>query len=210
MDTIKTAQKPRVTTATRRALTALLLMATCWPVAVLAHSADSTRGFLDGLLHPVFGPDHFLAMLSVGIVSAQLGGRYIWIVPTVFVTAMVSGAVFGIYGYVWPATELGIALSVLTLGLAIVLVRDKRYGWPIMAITAVFGSLHGHAHGLEMPGSADPVFYAGGFLLGTTSIHVLGVLIGHTLTVRRSRTLFLRILGGMIAVAGVVFVAVAA
>ncbi|MFZ5637345.1 MAG: HupE/UreJ family protein [Pseudomonadota bacterium] len=182
-------------------------MASSWPAGAFAHTADSAQGFLTGLLHPVFGPDHFLAMLSVGIVSAQLGRRYVWIVPAVFVTAMIVGAVFGIYGHEWPATELGIALSVLVLGIAIMLVRDDRYRWPIMLVTALFGSLHGHAHGLEMPGAADPVFYAGGFLTGTTAIHILGVAIGHGMTVRGALTRYLRILGCAIAIVGVVFVA---
>jgi HupE/UreJ protein len=32
-------------------------------------------------MHPVFGVDHLLAMIGVGVVSAQLGGRNIWRIP---------------------------------------------------------------------------------------------------------------------------------
>lgn len=35
-------------------------------------------GFLTGLTHPVLGVDHLLAMVSVGILSTQLGGRALW------------------------------------------------------------------------------------------------------------------------------------
>ena len=40
-----------------------------------AHTFTGMVGFYDGLSHPVLGIDHFLAMVSVGIVSAQIGGR---------------------------------------------------------------------------------------------------------------------------------------
>ena len=39
--------------------------------AVHAHTFTGMVGFYDGLSHPVLGIDHFLAMVSVGIVSAQ-------------------------------------------------------------------------------------------------------------------------------------------
>jgi urease accessory protein len=65
------------------ALTVLFVMAA--PSIAHAHSAESAEGFMSGLLHPVFGLDHFLAMLSVGIVSAQLGRERIWTVPGMFV-----------------------------------------------------------------------------------------------------------------------------
>lgn len=182
------------------------MLVLCWPGGALAHSENFAEGFLTGLMHPVFGPDHFLAMLSVGIVSAQLGGRYILAVPAVFVSAMIVGAVFGIYGSEWPAMESGIALSVLLLGIAIVFVRDRRYRWLIMLVTALFGSLHGNAHGLEMPRAADPVFYAAGFLVGTSAIHILGVVIGHAAMARPALVRYLRILGVAIALVGAYFV----
>jgi len=152
----------------------------------------------------VFGPDHFLAMMSVGIVSAQLGGHYIYGVPAIFVTGMIAGAVAGIFGMAWPLTELGIATSVLMLGVAVVLVKNTSNGLPIMLVTILFGSLHGHAHGLEMPTAADPVFYAAGFVLATTAIHIFGVLIGHVLTLRPALVRWLRYMGGCIAAVGLV------
>ena len=39
--------------------------------AVHAHTFTGMVGFYDGLSHPVLGIDHFLAMVSVGIVIAQ-------------------------------------------------------------------------------------------------------------------------------------------
>jgi len=44
------------------------------PGLALAHEANSLPlgSFLGGLTHPVLGPDHFLAMVSVGVLSAQM------------------------------------------------------------------------------------------------------------------------------------------
>ena len=46
------------------------------PDTLYAHSLKSDGGFMAGLSHPVLGFDHLLAMLSVGILSTQMGGRY--------------------------------------------------------------------------------------------------------------------------------------
>ena len=63
---------------------------------VSAHTFTGMIGFYDGLSHPVLGMDHFLAMVSVGIISAQVGGRAIWTIPTTFVGVMIIGGIFGI------------------------------------------------------------------------------------------------------------------
>jgi urease accessory protein len=158
------------------------LVALWFPLLAHAHTGLSAEGFLSGFLHPVFGFDHFLAMLSVGIVSTQLGGWSIWTVPGTFVTFMIIGGIAGAYGSAWPFSEIGIATSVIVLGIAIAVVRSDSPRLAVMAITAFFGCLHGHAHGVEMPRAADPVFYAGGFVMSTALIHLLGVGIGHVMT----------------------------
>ena len=55
-------------------------------------------GFLTGLLHPALGFDHLLAMLSVGILSVQIGGNAIWHVPATFVLIMIFGGFLGMQG----------------------------------------------------------------------------------------------------------------
>ena len=134
-------------------------------------------GFMAGLTHPVLGFDHLLAMLSVGILSAQMGGLAIWRVPLTFVLVMLGGGVLGINGIPLFSVELGIALSVLALGVAIAL--EKKLS-PMLAMIFVgfFAIFHGHAHGTEMPSLSKPMFYACGFVLGTAGIHVAGVLVG--------------------------------
>lgn len=172
----------------------------CFPSVVYGHVAgEEGTGFASGFLHPLAGLDHFLAMLGVGIVSAQLGGRRIFTIPALFVLSMIGGAAAGVYGSAWPFTELGIAISVVVLGTAIATVRENGSAWPVMLVVVLFGSLHGHAHGLELPQAADPVYYAAGFVTSTASIHLLGVGIGHVFTTWASAGTLLRHLGsGMV------------
>ena len=68
-----------------------------FPVMILFHSYGG-GGILSGFLHPLLGIDHLLAMLAVGILSAQIGGRALWTVPATFVGTMAVGAFLGIAG----------------------------------------------------------------------------------------------------------------
>src|SRR5262245_14189904 len=89
------------------------------PAAAWAHTGGPDTGLMDGLMHPVFGPDHLIAMICVGVVSSQLGGHNLWRIPVAFVSAMAAGGALGILQIALFSTELGIALSVLVLGIAI-------------------------------------------------------------------------------------------
>lgn len=138
-------------------------------------------GLIDGLIHPILGIDHLLAMLSVGVVSAMLGRRAIWCIPVAFVVAMAVGGLAGLRGIVLPYAEVWIAASLVGLGLAIgigerISVAGKVLPLLILSIfVIVFGMAHGNAHGLEAPKTAEPAAFALGFLLGTSLLHLTGV-----------------------------------
>jgi len=146
------------------------------PNLVLANELTQ-GGFISGLSHPILGFDHLLAMVSVGILSAQMGGRAIWSVPFVFVAVMLLGGALGIQGVPIFSVEVGIAFSVFALGIALV-AEKKAPPMLAMLLVAVFAIFHGHAHGTEMPHLAQPILYALGFFVGTASLHIVGVLIG--------------------------------
>lgn len=182
----------------------LLSLLCLLPAPLFAHTGHDTLGFSNGLTHPVFGPDHLLAMLSVGILSAQMGGRAIWTVPLAFISFMLVGGLLGMFGLPFFPVEIGIAVSVLSLGLAIA--TNKKF--PViltMAGVALFALFHGHAHGAEMPGAAQPALYALGFISGTTVIHLLGVALGWSSTRHPAGALRLRWAGLSIAVLGLFF-----
>ena len=177
------------------------------PTPAYAHEGGNMPlgGFLSGLVHPVLGYDHLLAMLSVGILSAQIGGRAIWTVPATFVSVMALGGALGLIDIGITITELGIALSLVILGAVIASERSLPV---ILAMIGVgfFAIFHGYAHGTEMPQTAEPVAYAFGFLTGTALIHIAGVLIGDISKRYQYGPQVLRVGGSLIAVVGLMFV----
>ncbi len=186
-------------------------------VAVLASTASAFGHenqvilfgpFLGGFTHPVLGLDHFIAMLSVGIVSAILGGRAIWGVPATFVSFMAIGGLLGWskVGLAMPVVETGIALSVILLGLLIAIYRQMPAFYVAIPV-AFFGTMHGYAHGAEIPSIADPVQYAAGFMIGTIVIHLAGVLIGDISRRYANGRVALRVAGGVFVLTGGLFLA---
>lgn len=175
----------------------------------VAYAHDGTNlglgGFLSGIVHPVLGYDHLLAMLSVGIISAQIGGRAIWTVPSTFVAVMAVGGVLGLMNIGLTVTELGIAVSLVILGL--VIAAERRI--PMLAVmigVGFFAIFHGYAHGTEMPDTAEPVLYALGFLVGTAMIHIAGVVIGDISRHYERGKVVLRVGGALIALVGLLFI----
>ncbi len=188
--------------------TILALFFSMIPYVAYAHEGGSVPigGFLAGLIHPVLGYDHLLAMLSVGVLSAQIGGRAIWTVPATFVTVMALGGLLGLIDIGLTSTELGISASLVLLGL--VIAAERRL--PIllaMAGVGFFAIFHGYAHGTEMPTTARPVIYALGFLTDTAAIHIGGVVIADIARHYENGKLIVRAGGGIISLIGVLFLA---
>ncbi len=180
------------------ALAALLV----YPTFAYAHSITAGGGFLSGFAHPILGFDHFLAMLSVGILSAQMGGLALWSVPITFVSLMLIGGILGIQGIPLLSVELGITVSVLALGVA--LAAEKKLPWLFaLLFVGFFAIFHGYAHGTEMPSLAQPALYVLGFVIGTAAIHICGLLIGWLAQKNLRGVEILRFVGAGIAGVGV-------
>jgi urease accessory protein len=88
----------------RRGSIHCLVVAACWWSGI-AHAHDLTGeiGLQAGLMHPLTGLDHLLAMVAVGMVSVELGGHALWRVPGLFLLAMAVGATTGYAGWRIPA-----------------------------------------------------------------------------------------------------------
>ena len=180
-------------------LTCLLV----YSLPALAHSFTGRIGFYDGISHPVLGLDHFLAMVSVGIVSAQIGGKAIWTVPATFVSIMTIGGLFGFFLIIYEFffVEVGIVFSVILLGFAISI--DKKIPTKIiMFFVGFFGFFHGTAHGIEVPAAANPLLFLLGFICGTSALHLFGVAIGYTLSKTTISSVILRLTGISFAIYG--------
>ena len=168
-----------------------------------AHTFTGMIGFYDGVSHPVLGLDHFLAMVSVGVISAQIGGRSIWTIPSMFVGMMIIGGFIGMITELsMPSleslflliVEYGIIFSVILLGLAIAIEKKLSVKVTIIFIS-IFGLCHGTAHGMEMPWAANPLLFALGFASGTVTLHLFGVGIGSLAIKTKFSSIVLRVVG---------------
>lgn len=177
------------------------------PLLAFAHigQGDVGGGFLAGVEHPIFGLDHVVAMVAVGIWGAQLGQPAIWVLPVTFPLVMAFGGVLGGLGVPIPGIEVGIAVSAIALG-AMVTFAAKPPLWVAAVLVAVFAIFHGYAHGAELPESANAISYAVGFVVATGCLHAFGILLGVANRWRWGAHA-LRVGGGLIAACGVYFLA---
>ena len=166
----------RPETAGKTALLGLLMLLWAQPAGAHILPGQAT-GLLSGVLHPISGLDHILAMVSVGLWGAELGAPAIWILPVTFPMMMAFGGLLGFLGVPLPGTEIGIALSMVVLGVAVAIAW--RPPLPVvMAIVAVFAIFHGHAHGTELPDGDSALLYSFGFVAATGFLHLVGITIG--------------------------------
>jgi len=150
------------------------------PALAFAHPGHDHAGVMSGLAHPLFGLDHLLAMLAVGLWAAQQQGTARWALPLTFVATMLFGGLLGFAGIEMPLMETGIAGSVLALGLLVALA--VRPPVAIAAgLAALFAASHGVAHGLELPALSSPWGYAAGFVAATAALHAAGYAVARSL-----------------------------
>ena len=190
----------------RLTATALLLAASAAPA--FAHLDPVAHGSLmAGISHPLFGIDHILAMVAVGLWAALLAQtedrRALWIVPGAFVGTMCLGFGAALFHLPLPFVEPVILASVVVIGLLAAVALNVPTG---LAATMVgfFALFHGHAHGGEL-GEAGALSFGIGFAISTAILHLagigLGMGLGHALGDGRGR-LVTRLAAGATAFGG--------
>lgn len=170
----------------------------------LAHTGHGVAdGFLHGLEHPVFGMDHLLAMVTVGLWSGFVLPQRFWIGAAAFMGAMVMGAAMSWGGMGLPGVETLITASVVVFGLLTLLARrGQGAGMTAASLTAMaaFALAHGHAHATEATGQASA--YLAGFLISTAGLHLAGIGLARSVAEGRFALLVQRVLGGGVAMGG--------
>lgn len=137
---------------------------------------DGYGSFMSGLLHPIFGLDHVLAMVAVGLWASLIGGRGPFAVPAAFVGVMAVGFLMALGGVDLPFVEPFILASVVVLGLVVALAVPVPVAVGAVVV-GFFALFHGHAHGEEM-GAAAMAAYGAGFVISTAALHAAGVAAG--------------------------------
>lgn len=149
-----------------------LLLLPTWVLAHPGHEQTSiSLGLVNGALHPLLGLDHLLALLAVGILSAQAKGQHRFWVPVTFIAMMglgFYGAHAGVHGLASGTIETLIMMS-LFVGGGFVLVASVLKRYQILTQLGAWGMtgfavFHGLAHGLEVPAEAGLNSFAFGFL----------------------------------------------
>lgn len=149
-------------------------------MASTAHAHSETGaagGFSSGFLHPLFGLDHVVAMVAVGLWGAFLGNKAMWTLPVVFPMVMALGGALAIVGVPLPYVEIGIALSGVVLGLMVAFMVKPPL-WVSATLVGIFAIFHGHAHGTELPEASSPLTFAMGFVIATGLLHLCGIALG--------------------------------
>jgi len=189
---------------TQRRSGGLATLAWLLPAALFAHTrGGEAAGLLAGLSHPVSGLDHVLAMVAVGLWGAQLGPPAVWLLPVAFPMVMALGGTLGLVGVHLPGVEIGIALSAIGLGAAVLFEAKPKLG-VAAALVGFFAIFHGHAHGTELPPGANGLLYSIGFVVATGLLHLAGIGIGTIHRWPAGRTA-LRWTGALVALAGLAF-----
>ena len=130
-----------------------------------AHPGHPDSGFTAGLLHPLTGLDHLLALLAVGLWSREQ--RHGAVLPPVFLVLMALGSACAGAGLALPALETSIAATVLLLGGLVACSPVLQRRLPAQFAVVV-------AHGVELAGAAS----GAGFLLTSAGLMTLGALPG--------------------------------
>ena len=160
------------------ALAAAVVLSVLGATTAHAHVSGATgAAWAEGLAHPFSGLDHVLAMVAVGLWAAQLGRPAAWLLPLAFPVVMAGGAILAALGLAVPGVEAGIAGSVMVLGLLVVLAARPSLA-VAAAVVGFFALFHGHAHGTELPMTADPWLYGAGFVIATALLHGTGLVFG--------------------------------
>lgn len=163
----------------RIALVAGALVMTTLPA--FAHSGLGSSGapILAGLIHPLTGLGHVVAMMAVGLWAAYLGGRATWMVLSAFIVGIVGGFALAAAGIDLPLVEAGIAASILVLGLLVAVAVRLPLGASTLLV-CFFAVFHGHVHGTEAPNGMS--LFGVGFVVSRTMLEAAGIRIGRVLS----------------------------
>jgi urease accessory protein len=149
-------------------------------------SPEVMNPFLAGLLHPLTGTDHLIAMLAIGLWAAQLGNRARLWLPAGTLMLLLCGALLGLAQLQLPFSDAVIVASTVILLLLI----SFEIQTPVIAgalIVAVFALFHGYAHVIEMPADTRTAHYVAGLLLTSAGLTGIGVVFGSAIQRARMR-----------------------
>jgi len=158
--------------------------------SVFAHPGhEVASGAIAGMMHPLTGLDHLVALISAGVLMAQTAPQVRWLGITALIFSLAAGAGIAISGVELPWSEWAIGLSIVVA--IVVLLYSHRFGavQPALLIggTVIFAIFHGYAHGAEATG--DRGGFVAGFLAMSLIIALVAMRAARVVSKRRVRSL---------------------
>ncbi len=134
---------------------------------------DVASSVMAGLIHPLTGLDHLVALVAAGVLFAATSPRAGWLGVAALILSLAAGAGVALLGVVLPWSEWVIGLSVLVAGVTLIYSRRSGVAHPALLIsgTMLFALFHGYAHGVEISGDASG--FVAGFLATSLIIVVM-------------------------------------
>lgn len=142
--------------------------------SAMAHVGDhSLSSWTAGLVHPILGIDHLLALIAAGFCLAQQGKSKKAPLVIAFLMLLGIGMALGLQLSAW-SFEPGIPASMLALGILLAFALKLRLLSAVLVLGLV-ALVHGFVHGTELPEGQALHFSAGllissGLILITSSI----------------------------------------
>ena len=155
----------------------ILMTLVGFPLTAMAHPGHEAVGFMSGVLHPLTGLDHLLVMLAIGFWAARAPTENRFQIPTLFIIFLLIGLTMGAFMTTSSMVELGIAVSVLAMGLILFLSARISALWQLM-LTSMFGLMHGFVHGQELILAEHGFMAILGLTLTTAGLLATGFLLG--------------------------------
>src|SRR5258708_1911279 len=154
-------------------LASILAIAPAW-----AHFGSAIGGgWREGFAHPFSGLDHVVAMIAVGLWATQMPRPALWLLPVIFPLFMAVGVSLVPAGVALPGAEDGTAISVAVLGVLLAVAARPPLAVGA-AVTALFGVVHGSAHGAGVPAAAPPPPDGAGPSTAHTALQLAGIGMG--------------------------------
>ncbi|MCH1924265.1 HupE/UreJ family protein [Shewanella sp. C32] len=179
----------------------LVLLSAFVNLPVFAGPLGDEGSFGTGLLHPLFGIDHLLVALSVGMICAMSSKRFICLIPIGFLFFLALGGIAGVLHMAFPLVNLVVAGSVVAVGGLIALNKDFPVSF-VMAFVGLLALFHGYEHGSQLADMQNMAAYGIGFIFGTVLLLLLGVLLGRAILHFDHQHRWLRYTGSAIAAFG--------
>ncbi len=145
-----------------------------------AHSTETiNNSLLSGLLHPLLGLDHLLAMIAIGLWSNQQKTFHKPMMLVIIAGSLFAGFIISHLVPFYPLLEPTLAASILVISL-FSLFAAKLNPQLSLLIIVFFVLHHGFAHGSEMQAGISGLYLIG-FIACSLILQILGQLLPLTL-----------------------------